>query len=49
VAWVLRQPQMTSVLVGASRVEQLEDAIRALGNLAFTAEELGSIDGVLAG
>ena len=49
VAWVLRQPQMTSVLVGASRVEQLEDAIGALGNLAFTAEELGSIDGVLAG
>jgi L-glyceraldehyde 3-phosphate reductase len=49
VAWVLRQPQMTSVLVGASRTEQLEDAIGALANPTFTAEELGSIDGVLAG
>lgn len=46
-AWVLRHPQMTSVVVGASRVEQLEDAIGALGNLTFTTEELERIDGVL--
>jgi L-glyceraldehyde 3-phosphate reductase len=48
VAWVLRQPQMTSVLVGASRVEQLEAAIGAMANLTFSAEELENIDGVLA-
>ncbi len=46
-AWVLRHPQMTSVVVGASRMEQLEDAIGALGNLTFTTDELEQIDGVL--
>jgi L-glyceraldehyde 3-phosphate reductase len=48
-AWVLRHPQMTSVVVGASRVEQLEDAIGALGNLTFTRQELETIDAVLLG
>jgi len=43
-AWVLRHPQMTSALIGASRVAQIEDAVGALCAPAFTAEELRSID-----
>lgn len=46
-AWVLRHPQMTSALIGASRVGQIEDAVAALGNLAFSEEELGAIEGIL--
>ena len=47
-AWVLRHPGMTSALVGASRVEQVEENVAALQNLAFTTEELTAIDSVLA-
>ncbi|MBC7188374.1 MAG: L-glyceraldehyde 3-phosphate reductase [Calditrichaeota bacterium] len=47
IAWVLRHPHMTSALVGASRVAQLEANVQALGNLEFSPEELESIDGVL--
>jgi L-glyceraldehyde 3-phosphate reductase len=39
-AWVLRHPTMTSALIGASRTEQIEDAVSALSNLTFSAEEL---------
>ena len=48
VAWILRQPAVTSVLVGASRVAQIEDNVGALANLAFTAEELTQIDAIAA-
>jgi L-glyceraldehyde 3-phosphate reductase len=48
-AWVLRQPAMTSVLIGASRVEQIEDAVAALDNLELSAGELERIDQILAG
>jgi L-glyceraldehyde 3-phosphate reductase len=48
-AWVLRHTAITSVLVGASRVSQIEDNVGALSNLQFTGKELASIDGVLAG
>jgi L-glyceraldehyde 3-phosphate reductase len=41
---VLRDPRMTSALIGASRVEQIEDAVGALDNLAFTQAELDEID-----
>jgi aryl-alcohol dehydrogenase-like predicted oxidoreductase len=34
-------------LIGASRVEQIEQNVAALGNLSFTAEELASIDGIM--
>ncbi|MEQ7126130.1 L-glyceraldehyde 3-phosphate reductase [Actinopolymorpha sp. B11F2] len=44
-AWALRHPQMTSVLIGASSVEQLEDNVRALDTLDFSADELTEIDG----
>lgn len=47
-AWVLRRPEVTSALIGASRVGQIEEAVGTLGNLAFTDEELAEIDEVLA-
>jgi L-glyceraldehyde 3-phosphate reductase len=43
-AGVLRDPRMTSALIGASRPEQVRDAVGALGNLSFTKQELGEID-----
>jgi L-glyceraldehyde 3-phosphate reductase len=46
-AWVLRHPQMTSALIGASRVEQIEQNVAALSNLEFSAEELKDIERVL--
>ncbi len=48
-AWVLRHPGMTSALIGASRVAQVEDAVGTLKNLKLTPEELKEIDGILAG
>ena len=48
IAWVLRHPGMTSALVGASRVSQVEDSVGALNNLKFSAEELKTIDAILA-
>ncbi len=47
-AWVLRKEVVTSALIGASRVSQIEDAVAALQNLDFTPEELQSIDAILA-
>jgi L-glyceraldehyde 3-phosphate reductase len=46
-AWVLRKPQVTSALIGASSVRQLEDNLAALNNLAFSAEELEAIEKIL--
>jgi L-glyceraldehyde 3-phosphate reductase len=46
-AWVLRKPQVTSALVGASSVKQLEDNLAALNNLQFEEEELQAIEAVL--
>ncbi|MCU0484309.1 MAG: L-glyceraldehyde 3-phosphate reductase [Chloroflexi bacterium] len=43
-AWVLRDPRVTSTLIGASSPEQIRDNVGALANLAFTAEELAEID-----
>jgi len=43
-AWTLRDPRMTSTLIGASSVSQLEANVAALNNLIFTAEELTEID-----
>ncbi len=43
-AWVLRHPEMTSVLIGASRLTQIRDCVGALANLSFDAEELQRID-----
>jgi L-glyceraldehyde 3-phosphate reductase len=46
-AWVLRDSRMTSALIGASRVEQIEQNVAALANLEFSAAELGRIDAIL--
>lgn len=47
-AWVLRHPVVTSALVGASSVRQIEENVRTLDRLAFAAEELSTIDSILA-
>jgi L-glyceraldehyde 3-phosphate reductase len=43
-AWTLRQPEVTSVLMGASSVAQIEENVAALDGLAFGPEELAEID-----
>jgi L-glyceraldehyde 3-phosphate reductase len=43
-AWALRDPRVTSTLIGASSVAQLEDNLGALERLDFTADELTEID-----
>ncbi|HEX2619886.1 MAG TPA: L-glyceraldehyde 3-phosphate reductase [Phototrophicaceae bacterium] len=44
IAWVLRHPGMTSALIGASSVKQIDDNVAALKNLPFSADELKAID-----
>lgn len=44
VAWVLRDPRMTSALIGASKPEQITELVGALRNLEFSAQELQAID-----
>lgn len=48
-AWVLRLPAVTSALIGASSVAQLEDNVRALDRLDFSADELEEIEVILRG
>jgi L-glyceraldehyde 3-phosphate reductase len=48
-AWVLRDARMTSALIGASRVEQIEQNVAALNNLRFASGELERIEKILAG
>jgi L-glyceraldehyde 3-phosphate reductase len=43
-AWVLRDPRMTSALIGASRPEHVQDAVGALSNLKFSKDELAKIE-----
>ncbi len=44
IAWVLRDPRVTSALIGASKRSQVEDCVGALANLAFSADELAAIE-----
>ncbi len=46
-AWVLRHPEVTSALIGASRVSQIEEAVAALQGQDFSEEELQAIEGIL--
>ncbi len=46
-AWVLRHPQVTSVLIGASNIAQIEENIKACDNLHFSADELKAIDTIV--
>ena len=48
-AWVLRRKEVTSVLIGASSIAQLEDNAKALDSPAFSCEELADIEGILKG
>ncbi|APU70090.1 MULTISPECIES: L-glyceraldehyde 3-phosphate reductase [Christiangramia] len=47
VAWLLKDTRVTSVLVGVSRVSQLEDNLEAIKNIQFNREELQQIDEIL--
>ncbi len=47
VAWTLRNPVVTSSLIGASKVAHVEEAVGALNNLEFSAEDLAAIDAAL--
>ncbi|HVK97332.1 MAG TPA: L-glyceraldehyde 3-phosphate reductase [Flavisolibacter sp.] len=47
-AWVLKDSRITSVLIGASRAEQVLDSVQCLKNLSFSNEELHSIENILA-
>ena len=46
-AWVLRKPAVTSALIGASRVSQIEECVRAVDTLGFSGEELAAIDAIV--
>ncbi|MGM7719205.1 L-glyceraldehyde 3-phosphate reductase [Metabacillus sp. Hm71] len=46
-AWVLREGRVTSALIGASKVSQIEENVAALNNLSFSEEELAMIDEIL--
>ena len=48
VAWVLRKPAVTSALIGASRVSQIEECVRAVERLDFSAAEQALIDRIVA-
>lgn len=48
VSWLLQKPQVTSVLIGASKVSQIQDAVNAVKNQQFSREELQQIDNILA-
>ena len=47
--WVLRENKVTTVLIGASRKEQISDNVKIVEHLDFTADELAEIDRILAG
>jgi len=46
-AWILERKQITSVLIGASSVQQLEDNVASINNLKFSRDELAYIDNIL--
>ncbi|WP_372938026.1 L-glyceraldehyde 3-phosphate reductase [Seonamhaeicola sp.] len=48
IAWILRQPQVSSVLLGASSPNQLKENLKALDNLEFSTEELNLIDKIVS-
>ena len=48
ISWILRQPQVASVLVGASSSNQLKENVKALDCLDFSEDELKFIDGIIS-
>jgi L-glyceraldehyde 3-phosphate reductase len=49
IAWVLRHPVITSALIGASKINQIEDCVGALENLDFSETELKAVETILKG
>ena len=47
-AWVLRHKVVTGALIGASKVQQVDDCVGAVKNLNFSADELAHIEKILA-
>ena len=47
IAWLLKDPRITSVLIGVSSVEQLDDNLKTLNNLSFREDELDKIESIL--
>ena len=45
--WVLRRKEITSVLIGASRSEQIEDNVKTIQNLEFSEDEIVRIENIL--
>ncbi len=48
-SWILKDKRVTSVLIGVSKLKQLEDCLGATSNTTFSEEELGRIEGILKG
>ena len=48
-SWILKDKRVTSVLIGVSKLKQLEDCLGATSNVSFSEEELGRIEGILKG
>jgi L-glyceraldehyde 3-phosphate reductase len=48
IAWLLKDPRITSVLIGVSSANQLHDNLKSLDNLTFTSDELRAIELILA-
>ena len=46
-SWILKDPRVTSVLIGASKPEQLADSLKCLDNIEFSSEELAHIEEIL--
>jgi L-glyceraldehyde 3-phosphate reductase len=46
-SWILRDERVTSVLIGASKPEQVTDSIKSLNNITFSTEELAAIEAIL--
>lgn len=47
-AWVLKDPRISSVIIGASKPEQVKDSVQCLQNISFSGEELAGIERILA-
>lgn len=47
-AWVIKDPRVTSVIIGVSKPEQVTDSIKCIDNYAFSSEELNAIENILA-
>jgi L-glyceraldehyde 3-phosphate reductase len=47
ISWILKDDRITSVLIGASKTEQIIDSVKAIENTVFSEEELANINAIL--